>query len=238
MFFLPPQEPPCGGYLYEPCYSIDRAFHGKPRPYLPQPGDVMLATNDKIRSKIEHNVALAFEPHHSAIIFNRPDGTPAILEAGPFDTFWINVMDLSHLKRYEEIGPVWIRQRKTPLTKEQSECLTAFCMRQDGKRFALGRLALQWTPLRPRGLLTAHRGRPHGDRNSYYCAELVMEACVAAGLVDAATARPSATYPHDMFFDKSLNPYINKHLPLACDWEPPAQWVSQPCQASGATARD
>ena len=218
---------PVGSYLYEPAYSVDRVLRGTPRPYVPQPGDVMLATNNKIRPKIGHDLALAFEPHHSAIVLARPDGSPALLEAGPFDTLWIHVMDLlPHLQRYSEIGPVWIRKRKTPLTVEQSERLTAFCMRQDGKRFAIQRLGLQLTPFRPRGpLRTAFVGKPHGDRRTYYCAELVMESCIAAGLVDPETARPSATYPHDLFFDKSFNPYINRHLPLACDWEPPARWL-------------
>jgi len=48
---------------------------------------------------------------------------------------------------------VWIRKRKTPLTPEQCARLTEFAERQDGKRFALVRLAGQLTPLRSRGPL-------------------------------------------------------------------------------------
>ena len=70
------------------------------------------------------------------------------------------------------------------------------------------------------------RGGPHGERNSYFCCELLMEACVAAGLVDPVTTRPAATYPRDVFFDRSCNPHLNRHLNLSCDWHPPARWVS------------
>jgi hypothetical protein len=51
---------------------------------------------------------------------------------------------------------------------------------------------------------------------------------VAAGLIDPATARPAATYPHDLFFEKSLNLYLRRHFSLVCGWEPPARWVCQP----------
>ena len=66
--------------------------------------------------------------------------------------------------------------------------------------------------------------KPHGDRLSYYCAELVLESCVAAGICDRETTRPSASFPHDLFYDQSYNRYIAKHLPLVHDWEPPARW--------------
>ncbi|MCI0378214.1 MAG: hypothetical protein L0215_11460, partial [Gemmataceae bacterium] len=63
-----------------------------------------------------------------------------------------------------------------------------------------------------------------GLRQSYFCSELVMECLVAAGLFDADAARPSATYPRDMFLDRSPNPYLNHTLKLAPDWDPPARW--------------
>ncbi|MBI3821731.1 MAG: hypothetical protein HY289_03520 [Planctomycetes bacterium] len=214
-------------YLYEPSYGMDCVLRGKPVPYLPQPGDVMLATDKNLFWKVTHDLALAFEPHGSAIVVARSDGRLAILEAGPNDTMRCSMVDmLPHLKEYADKGPVWIRKRKTPLTAEQSACLTAFAERQDGKIFALQRLGLQLTPFRPRGpLRTVVLGKPRGDIKSYYCSELVLEACVAAGLVNPKTTRPGATYPHDLFFDRSFNPYINRHRPLECDWHPPARWV-------------
>lgn len=220
---------PCS-YLFQPAYCVADVWRGPAVPYLPQPGDVMLATDPNRFWAITHNLAFAFEPHNSAIIVQRCDGSLGVLEAGPNDTTRVRILPmLPHLKEYADKGPVWIRKRKTPLTPEQCAALTAFAERQDGKFFALGRLAGQLTPLRHRGPLRTYvMGKPRGDRAGYYCADLVVESCVAAGLIDAATARPSATYPHDLFFDQSYNIYISHHLPLACDWYPPARWSDHP----------
>jgi hypothetical protein len=222
-----PGEKAIGSYLFEPSYQLDNVIRGKATAYLPQPGDVMLATDKNLFWKITHDMALAFEPHNSAIIVAQRDGSLGILEAGPNDTLRIRILDmLPHLQEYANKGPVWIRKRKTPLTPEQSAALTDFAERQNGKRFALGRLGVQLTPFRDRGpFRTEFMGKPHGDRNSYYCSELVLEACVAACLVNPVTTRPSASYPHDLFFDHSHNRYINKHLPLVHEWEPPARWM-------------
>jgi hypothetical protein len=126
----------------------------------------------------------------------------AILEAGPNDTLRCRTLDLvPHLKEYVDGGHrVWIRRRCIPLTPEQSARLTEFALSADGKRFAIGRLGLQLTPFRTRGLIrTWFVGMPHGDRTSYFCSELVTESCVAAGILEYERTRPSATYPHDLF---------------------------------------
>jgi hypothetical protein len=105
-------------------------------------------------------------------------------------------------------------------------------MRQEGKWFALIRLGGQLTLLRSRGPLRTYiLGKPRGDRSSYFCSELVTEAAVAAGLIDRRIARPAATYPHDLFFDRSYNLYLNRNFTLADGWEPPARWASQPASA-------
>src|SRR5207253_11430420 len=123
----------------------------------------------------------------------------------------------------------WIRKRCVPLTCAQSAKLTAWALTQDGKRFALGRLAGQLTLLRSRGpLRTYFMGGPHGNRHAYFCSELVTESCVAAGLIDPARARPAATYPSDLFFDSSLNRFLQRHFKLAPCWDPPARWSSTP----------
>ncbi len=215
-------------FLYDPSYCLDEYLRGKARAYVPQPGDIMLATDSNKFWKITHDMAFAFEPHNSAIIVRRRDSSLGVLEAGPNDTIWININPmLPHLKRYADKGPVWIRKHKTPLTAEQDASLTDWAERQCGKRFALGRLGVQLTIFRDRGpFRTAFMGKSHPDRNSYFCSELVMETCVAVGLVDAVTARPSATYPHDLFFDHSHNRYINQHVPLVHGWDAPARWLS------------
>jgi hypothetical protein len=55
---------------------------------------------------------------------------------------------------------------------------------------------------------------------------------VAAGLIDPATARPSATFPRDLFFDRLPNPYLDRTLDLSACWCPPARWLPCPSDAS------
>src|SRR5262249_27651199 len=135
---------------------------------------------------------------------------------------------LPHMFTYEAEGRVWVRRRACPLTPEQSAKLTEFALAVDGRNFALARLGGQLTPFRSRGPgRTAFVGKPQGpDRNNYYCSELVAEACVYAGLLDARTMRPAATYPRDLFMDHSPNLWLNKYLKLAPTWDPPARWTS------------
>lgn len=229
----------CGSYLYQPAYCLDNVRRGPARPYQPQPGDIVLATDDNLFWKITHNLAGTGHPHHTGVVFARPDGSLAVLEAGPYDTIRIRVLEvLPHLRIYECKGLAWVRARKCPLTAEQSACLTEFALRQDGKLFALGRLAKQLTPFRPRGpLRTRFVGGPHGDRRSFYCSELALEALVAAGTLDPATTRPAAAYPRDIFFDRSPNPFINRYMKLCGQWDAPALWTSCPEQESCGTSR-
>jgi hypothetical protein len=226
-----------GSYLYKPSYCEDYELRGPATPYKPQAGDIGFSADGSVFWLLMHNLAGTSHPTHSMIAFQRTDGTIAILEAGPHDTLRIRTLDaIPHLKSYEDEGRVWIRRRAVPLTPEESAKLTEFAMSADGKRFAIGRLGQQLTPLRARGpIKTCFVGKPKGDRSSYYCAELVMEACVAAGLLDPATTRPAATYPRDFFQDHSHNPYIDKHLKLAPCWDPPARWTSDPdsCKPRG-----
>ena len=143
---------------------------------------------------------------------------------------WVGTPDmLPHLKEYADAGRLWIRKRCVPLTPDQSCRLTEFALAQDGKRFALGRLGQQLTPFRSRGpIRTRFIGKPKGDRPSWFCSELVSEACVAAGLINPEQTRPSATYPHDLFFGRSYNPYLDHHLEINAGWHPPARWTDCP----------
>jgi hypothetical protein len=232
---VPGPPPAIGSYLYQPAYHIDDLLRLPAVPYVPQPGDIMLATDPNKFWTFTHNLALAFEPHNSAIVFRRPDGTMAILEAGPNDCLYVKTLDmLPHLKEYEAKGPVWIRKRNVPLTPEQCARLTEFAMAQEGKHFALIRLAGQLTLLRSRGpLRTWFMGKPQGHRHSYFCSELVTESCVAAGLLDPARTRPAATYPHDLFYDRSYNLFNALNLKLYPCWDPPARWISCPVPEAG-----
>jgi len=222
---------PCGSYLYQPAFCIDDVRRLPAEAYLPQPGDILLRMDHSVFWRVTHWMALAFDPNGSAIIFARPDGSLAVLEAGPNDCMWVRTLDmLPHLKEYADAGYVWIRRRCAPLTPEQSCRLTEFALAQDGKRFALQRLGVQLTPFRTRGPIRTYvMGKPHGGtRWSYFCSELVTEACVAAGLLNPERTRPSATYPHDLFFGRSYNLFIDRHLDVNAGWYPPARWTDQP----------
>ncbi len=224
-----PAAPDCGSYLYQPAFCIDDTLRGPAEPYTPQPGDIMLRMDNSIFWRVTHYMALAFDPNGSGIVYARPDGTLAILEAGPNDTLWVGTPDcLPHLKEYAE-ARVWIRRRRCPLTPDQSARLTAFALAQDHKRFALIRLGGQLMPFRSRGpIRTCFIGKPYGDRQAWFCSELVCESCVAAGLMDPESTRPSATYPRDLFYGHSFNPYLNSHLRVNDDWYPPARWTDHP----------
>jgi len=217
--------------LYQPAYEIDEELRVPAEPYEPQPGDIFLSTDNLFWAKAGHRLAFSGPPHHSGILFARPDGSMAVLEAGPFNGIWVEAIDLdSDLGEHERRGEkVWIRRRRTPLTPEQSACLTQWAMAQDGKRFAVFRLLGQVTLFRSRGpWRTEFLGGPHGERSSYFCSELVMESCVHVGLLDPKTTRPSATYPRDLFFDDSSNRFLHEHFSLKEGWYPPARWTNHP----------
>jgi hypothetical protein len=223
-------EPAHCGQLYQAAYALDKELRGPAEPYTPQPGDIMFSTDWNPVWKVLFNLAGTGHPHHSAIVVARADGQIAVLEAGPYDGFTVELLEpLPHFRIYEARGAVWIRRRKTPLTAEQCAQLTEWAEAQNKRRFAAGRLAGQMTLFRSRGpLRTRWVGGPHGHRSAYFCCELLMESLVAAGLVDPVHTRPAATYPRDVFFDESLNPWINEHTNLSADWYPPARWTSVP----------
>jgi hypothetical protein len=199
-------------------------------PYVPQAGDIFLCTGREMWAKLGHRAAGTGAPQHSGIVFIRPDGRPALLEGGPNNTLHCRVLDLiPQLQGYAEHERVWIRRRCVPLTAEQSAALTSFALTVDGRRFALWRMFAQVTYLRCRSRYwIEYTGTPSGtERVSYFCSELVSEACVAAGLFDPVTSRPCATYPRDLFFGRSDNAYLDRHLDLS-GWEAPARWTLCP----------
>jgi hypothetical protein len=215
-------------FLCQPAFCIDDVLRGPAVPYQPQPGDIFLATDQAVWAICGHWLAGGAGVHHSGIMFRRSDGRMGLIEAGPFNSVQVEVMDpIEHMQAHVCAGDkVWVRRRAVPLTAEESAALTAFVETQDGKPFATLRLLGQVTFFRSRGpVRTWFIGKPHGCRDNYFCSELVTESCVAAGLLDPATARPPATYPRDLFYDHSFNRYLDLHLKLAPCWDPPARWV-------------
>jgi hypothetical protein len=219
-----PQQSAPYWFLNQPAYSIDKAVRLPLTPYEPQAGDVVLFSDANFVWKAFYALAFTGTPGHSGMIVRMQDGLPGVIEAGYGDSVWVRLTPLD--KRLCEFkGTTWIRRRKTPVTAEQSRVLTEFSEVIDGRRYSVTRLLMQLTPLSARGpIKTKFLGKPKGIRNSYICSEAVVEGLVMAGLVDAETARPAATFPRDLFFDSSPNRYIDRHPPLLHGWEPPALW--------------
>jgi hypothetical protein len=240
VFVRPTSGPPEAiGYLYQPAFEVEGELRGPGRPYHPQAGDIFLSS-DKLRiAVVGHMLVGSQGVHHSGLIILRPDGRPASLEAAPHHVRWVRVLDIDdNLARYSEEGnSVWIRQRKTPLTPEQSKLLCEFAMNQDGKKFAWERVMMQVTPFcARRHLRNTSMGGPHGERRRYFCSELALETLLHAGLLDPERTRPSATYPGDLFFGTSENSWINENLDINASWEPPARWLLSPSPATSQIA--
>jgi hypothetical protein len=218
------------GLVYEPAYCLKHHLHGTPVGYEPRAGDIVFFSSDGVVWPVLLAVALTHEPYHVGIVVRMADGSFRMLEAGPpEESQHIRLMPIT--ERFEsESSRVFIRRRTEPLTSEQSNALTGFAERQEGKHYALIRFMLQGTPIRSRGPIRTHFvGKSRGEPCSYFCSELVMEALVSAGLTDPETARPRATVMADLFYDESTNPYINKHLKLYPQWSPPQRWVAAEC---------
>jgi hypothetical protein len=224
--YIPVESP--FGYLYQPAIDLHPVARFPAVVYHPQPGDVILLSDTNLIWTLLYRIALTGKPGHSAVVVRMADGRLGALEAGYNDTIWMRVTPLDYrLNQYQ--GTLWIRRRLEPLTPEQDHLLTEFAEVARDRPYALGRFAIQLTPLRSRGpLSTFVSGRPRGIGYRYHCAEAVIEALLHTGLIDPRTARPAATYPQDIFYDRSRNVYIDRHPPLAGGWDPPRLWTPVP----------
>jgi hypothetical protein len=221
-------QPGEAGLLCQPAYNVDDRLRGPLEAYQPQPGDILFFSDDSLFWNIMFTLALSGHPHHVAVVVALPDGTLCSLECGWNYRLMVHLVGLpGDLEVYN--GCIWVRRRRVPLTPEQSARLTAFALAQNQKPYASLRLLTQLTPFRCRGpLRTCFVGKPRGERSHWICSEMVVEAFVAVGLLDGETARPGATYPADLFFDRSLNLYLDHTLDLSPGWYPPARWVPGP----------
>jgi hypothetical protein len=224
--YIPVEAP--FGYLYQPAYDLQLAPRGPAHLYQPKAGDVLLMSNTTPIWTLLYRLALTGRPGHGGIVVTMADGKLGVLEAGFNDTTWTRITPLEYrLAQYS--GSIWVRERFVPLTPEQDARLTAFALVAQDTRYATGRFALQLTPFTGRGpVRTALARGPREPGNRLFCSEAILEASVYAGVVDPRTTRPGATYPQDLFYDRSWNPYIDRHPPLAGGWAPPAQWTPVP----------
>lgn len=193
-------------------------------PYYPLPGDILLYDNfDKFLS-VSFKMIGTDTPIHAAIVIERHDGTPAILEVGPNSRpqafTQVCIVDVKpRLESYP--GGIMVRRPRRPLTKEQSVELTRFALAQEGKDFAVGRLALQGTPFRCRvGLRRWLFARTYLDRDRWICSENVVAAATIAGLLNPKVHFANAMYPRDLAYDEDYDLSATFHNPLL--------WVEDP----------
>ncbi|MDB5308162.1 MAG: hypothetical protein JWO38_2364 [Gemmataceae bacterium] len=219
-----PAEAP-HGYTYAPARDLDMVVRLPARRYDPQPGDVILMSDTNAVWTTLYAIAFTGPPGHMGIVVRLPDGRLGMHEAGFNGSLWTRASPLDYrINQYP--GKVWVRRVRTPLSPEQDARLTEFAQHTDNARYDIHTAMLQLTPFRRRGpLRTAFLARPNGPHQRLICSEAVLEGLVYAGVIDGRTARPGATFPRDLFFDRSPNPYINRHPPLAAGWDEPALWT-------------
>jgi hypothetical protein len=216
---------PCGkeqaGYWIMPVNDNGRC-RLVPEPYYPMPGDILLYDDLSVFLHYAFKIVRSDRPIHTAIVVERLDGTPAILEVGPNSrpqaftkTYIVDVF--RRLESYP--GVVMIRRPKVPLTREQSEALTQFALAQEGKEFAVGRLALQGTPFNCRyGLRHKFFAHTYFDRDRWICSENTVAAATIAGLLNPEEHPANSMYPRDLTYDEKYD--------LSAVYYAPVLWVA------------
>jgi hypothetical protein len=194
-------------------------------PYVPREGDLILYDDRHLLWTLLFAYAGTGPPLHAGIVVKKADGALAVLEAGPDDTIWVELIDLApRLQKFQ--GTVTIRPCKKALSREQSQALTTFAAQQQGKRYAIGRLLLQGTWLRPRGPLAPLLAQTVLDRDAWICSELAIAAASVAGLVDGRRVCANAVFPRDLVDNRTHD--------LAAAWHDAATLERvAPRQASG-----
>jgi hypothetical protein len=234
--YVPAEHPT--GYLYQPAIDLQTI----PRPpavgYVPKAGDVLLLSDPDPLFNVLYVIARSGKPGHCALVVTMPDGRLGVLESGFSFTPWTRLTPLEYCMNLYA-GHIWVRQRQIPLTPEQDRRLTEFAVMADGGKYDTKKFALQLTFWRSRNpIVTRFVGKPVGPGQKYVCVQIVVEALVYAGLVDERTARPRATYAQDLFYDRSRNPYIDRHPPLAGGgWGEPQLWTPIPGTALRGRSR-
>src|SRR5262245_36355509 len=162
------------GYLWTYRAGPNGATEREVIPYEPREGDLLFFDDMSLIWTYLYRIARTAPPFHAGVVVKKPDGRLAALEAGPDDTLGIYVLDLyPRLLTFK--GNLQVRRVKRDLTPEESARLTAFAVRQDGKRYAVGRLLLQGTPFKTRGgPLRESLAHTRFNRWRWLCAEIAV----------------------------------------------------------------
>jgi hypothetical protein len=203
------------GYLLAMPYAHAKAVAQRSIPYTPREGDLIFYDDHNIFLEVLFAWAGTGPPTHMGIVVKKPDGSLAVLEAGPDDTVWVKLIDLtSRLHQFH--GDIVVRRCKVALSKDKSAALTCFAQAQNGKRYAVLRFLLQATPFRPRGLLAPFLACTYLNRDSWICSELAIAAGTVVDLFDRRVVRANATYPSDLV--------DNRMYDLSAHWHEPMEW--------------
>jgi hypothetical protein len=214
-----------GSYVLVPVAGPDGTPAARAEPYEPQEGNLVLFNEHSETWRKLYKYVGSNLPDHSGIMVKLPDGRIALLESAPDDgrLCGLHVVLLearSRLCQYP--GTMYIRRLRQPLSPCQSAALTEFALSQAGKRYAVGRLLLQATPIRCRSgwreQLFAHT---YMNRKAWLCSELVVGAGTAAGLFDPHIHYANRIYPRDLLDESTYPDLAERWLPAAV-WSPVA----------------
>lgn len=188
--------------------------------YCPRPGDIVLFDGHCTNMIKLYRLCGTDGPMHAGIVFRRPDGKLATLEAGTNAVMKVFVFDLEP-RMHDFDGTILVRRLRQPLTEEQERHLTDFALQQEGKSYALGRLLLHGATQRVRSAVRPDfLGRTVLDRNRWICSELVVASATVAGVWSPDDYPASVMYPRDLCYDERFD--------LSPHYELPAQWYPQP----------
>jgi hypothetical protein len=210
------------GFIVVPVSPAEEGRQLKVVPYHPQAGDLLLYDYANRLYTMAFKAVGTGTPIHSAIVFHRPDGSPALLDlTGPkVITAKVCLFNVEpRLRDYH--GSVLVRRVRHPLSAERSAALTQFALAQEDKPFAVGRLVLQGTPLRPRtGIRRQLFGHTELDRQRWICSELTVAAATVAGLLDPSKHFANSIYPRDLAYDENYD--------FSTIFQTPVLWVAVP----------
>jgi hypothetical protein len=191
-------------------------------PYHPQPGDIVLFNEYNRLYQVAFRLAHTCPPTHTGMVIHREDGAPVLLDLTGPTVVGAHVSVIAIPPRLAGFhGTIMVRRLRRPLTAAQSAALTHFARAQEGKVFAVERLALQATPFRPRiGLRRYCFGRTYLDRRRWLCSELVVAAACTAEVLATDQYPANAIYPADLAYDEWVD--------LSARYDAPLPWVRDP----------
>ncbi len=208
------------GFLKSERKNADGAVVQEICAYEPREGDLVFYDDDDEVWSALFAYAGTGSPLHMGVVFKKPDGKMALLEAGPDDSVWVKIIDVDkRLPQFQEDfkGLIQVRRCKKKLAGKESKELTKFAVAQDGKRYAIGRLLLQGTAFRERDMKDdITKGQTILDRDSWICSELAVAAGTVAKLFDPDVVHSTVAYPRDLV--------DNARYDLSGNWSNAAVW--------------